>query len=253
MALSTRHSAVVLAALLVAAYCASSTAAAKSTATVDVKLPTDNKDSNTDQAAADPPAEADPGAPQDLQTADDSTKPCGCSACQNKRQPGAGIGSRVQWPRSSLFSDLDALLFDRPFLASAWSDVPRKLGLDSFFREDSGGSLTNVGIRTLASDEEKTVLGVRLPGVPRENLQVSVDAEGLLTVEGGYTEAEAEATKPAEGKAEDDVRHQFQFFAQRQLPFGVDASRVSAEYKDGLLRVTVPNSSKHDVTRVSIA
>jgi HSP20 family molecular chaperone IbpA len=191
------------------------------------------------------------------------TDGCECNGCrrssssESRRSSPGGINDVLHWmmnpsvrhPRA-LFSDFDALL-DAPFRSWPALGFLDTAGFDS---SPSAPISSNVAVRTLSSDDDSTVLGVRLPGVPRENLKVSVDAEGLLTVEGGYSETTTRHSDDdkKDSAGEEETRHQFHFFAQRQLPFGVDASRVSADYKDGLLRVTVPKPQKDSVTRVSI-
>lgn len=105
--------------------------------------------------------------------------------------------------------------------------------------------VSQVTLRPVASDDSSVVFAANLAGVPKENVNITIDSEGLLTVEASQKEELSEGGRR--------VAHEYSYFAQRQLPFGVDASRVKSDYKDGMLRITVPKPSKDDVTRVAIA
>lgn len=109
----------------------------------------------------------------------------------------------------------------------------------------------SAALRPVASDDESVTYAVKLAGVPRENVAVSVDSEGLLVVEASYKDEPA-APADAEGK-QAKPSEQFTYFAQRQLPFGVDAAEVKAEYKDGLLKVRVPQPTKGTSHKVTLS
>ena len=108
--------------------------------------------------------------------------------------------------------------------------------------DEAGRRLVDsVSLRAIANDEKAAVFAVKLAGVPRENVTVSVDSEGLLMVDAKYNE-----------KAPNGAEHEYSYVAQRQLPFGVNADDVSAEYKDGLLKITVPKPVGERITKVAI-
>ena len=75
-----------------------------------------------------------------------------------------------------------------------------------------------------------------LPGVPRENVKLTAK-QGVLTIEG-----------EAPGRGDGDATHSWSerphgsFQRKFTLPEGVDIAKVSAEHKDGVLRVTLPKS-----------
>jgi HSP20 family protein len=81
-------------------------------------------------------------------------------------------------------------------------------------------------------------IAVELPGVPHENVDVSLH-DGLLTVSGEKTEERSE-----EGKT--------YFFSERRygkfqrsfrLPEDVEAGDITADFKDGVLVVRIPKRS----------
>ena len=86
-----------------------------------------------------------------------------------------------------------------------------------------------------------------LPGVPRENIAVRFHG-GRLTVEGkrnlGLTTGESEGEPkptPPEGCTLRE-RREGTFYRSFELPDTVDASRIRAEARDGLLTVVLPKA-----------
>ena len=154
--------------------------------------------------------------------------------------------SRSFWAPSAINS-----MFMGPAARRSGQYLPRAAFGDMF--SDVGSRLTramgesrrlmvdSVSLRAIANDEKAVVFAVKLAGVPRENVTISVDSEGLLMVDAKYNE-----------KTLDGAEHEYSYVAQRQLPFGVNADGVSAEYKDGLLKITVPKPVGERVTKVNI-
>ena len=73
-----------------------------------------------------------------------------------------------------------------------------------------------------------------MPGVPSENIEVTVDAESILTVKG----------ERKWDKGEGDVLCCKGFYGEFdrsiQLPEGIDPEHTEANYKDGVLELKVP-------------
>ena len=86
-----------------------------------------------------------------------------------------------------------------------------------------------------------------LPGVPRENVKVTAK-QGVLTIEGERAE-----------KSDEDASHAWSerptgtFHRRFTLPEGVDVAKVSAEHKDGVLRVTLPKSEVAKPREIEVA
>jgi HSP20 family protein len=81
----------------------------------------------------------------------------------------------------------------------------------------------------------KTVVRVDLPGVKREDIEVTIDGD-LLTIQ-GHREEEKEVKEESYYCAE---RATGQFSRTISLPEGVAAEAVEASYKDGTLEVVIP-------------
>jgi HSP20 family protein len=96
-----------------------------------------------------------------------------------------------------------------------------------------GGWVPPVDIYETA--DQALVIKAELPEMKREAISVTVE-HGTLTISG-------ERALPAEVKREDyrRVERSYGKFSRRfTLPPSVDASKVAAEYKDGVLNVRLP-------------
>ena len=85
--------------------------------------------------------------------------------------------------------------------------------------------------------EKEYVIKADLPEVKKEDVKVEFD-DGVLTVEG-----ERKQEKEETGKKFHKVERAYGKFARRfALPTEVDATKVSAEFKEGVLNVHLPKS-----------
>ena len=83
-----------------------------------------------------------------------------------------------------------------------------------------------------------------LPGINRDALDVSLD-EGRLSVRGERTPAEVAGVRRAE-------RPHGRFARSFSLPDAVDRSRITADYKDGVLLLHLPKRAEEQPSRVKI-
>lgn len=95
-------------------------------------------------------------------------------------------------------------------------------------------------------NESSITLLADLPGVQREQLQVRVDGDNLVL------EATAATTGPADmelvyGEAQWPT-YRRQFTLSREL----DASRIEAQLRDGVLRLTIPKSEEAKPRRIAV-
>jgi HSP20 family protein len=83
--------------------------------------------------------------------------------------------------------------------------------------------------------DDKLVVKVDLPGMKKEDIQVSMD-DGDLVVRG-------ESKTESEVKDEDYYRLERvagQFYRRLTLPFEARAEKIEANFKDGVLEVRIP-------------
>jgi len=97
----------------------------------------------------------------------------------------------------------------------------------------------------LYQDNDNVVATVELPGMRKEDIDISLH-EGVLTIAGerqsSLGEADAERTERFSGKFRRSVT----------LPARIDAAKVSASYKDGILTVTLPKAEEAKPKKVEV-
>jgi HSP20 family protein len=120
--------------------------------------------------------------------------------------------------------------------------------LESFFGEspwrfDESMSAPAVEV---ADTQDTVVVKAQVPGVSKEQLQVTV-SEGMVTIKGERKE---------EKKEEKNYLHrEFRYGAFTRtvpLPAGVQAEKATAQLKDGMLEVTIPKSAETRVKEIPI-
>jgi len=97
------------------------------------------------------------------------------------------------------------------------------------------------------SDAEQAVVTAEMPGVRREDLDITVTND-VLSVRGSRA---PEALKEGERCVLHERGHG-SFARTVRLPFAVDSSKASARYIDGVLRITLPRSEAEKPRRVEI-
>jgi HSP20 family protein len=128
--------------------------------------------------------------------------------------------------------------------------------LDRFF-EGSLGELSRVPSQLLGvwnpavdlyEDKDNVIVKAELPGLKREDIEVSLH-DGALSVSG---------ERKTEEKVENaEVRRTERFVARFQrtitLPSAVKADKVNAQYKDGVLTVTLPKAEEAKPRQIQIS
>jgi HSP20 family protein len=121
----------------------------------------------------------------------------------------------LQTRMNRLFSDTPAGRTDEPFVFADWAPA----------------------VDIQETDKEYTVKA-DLPEVKKEDVKVELE-NGVLTIEG-----ERKQEKEEKGKRFHRVERQYgQFIRRFALPNEVDAAKVQAEFKDGVLNVKLPKSA----------
>ena len=99
----------------------------------------------------------------------------------------------------------------------------------------------------IVEDEKNYVIKAELPDMKREDVHVSVE-NGVLTITG-----ERKAEKEEKNRKYHRVERSYGSFARSfALPENVEAQKVSAAYKDGLLTVTVAKSEKAQPKQIEV-
>jgi HSP20 family protein len=100
----------------------------------------------------------------------------------------------------------------------------------------------------LSEDKDKIYIEALTPGVDPKSLNVTV-LQNRLTVSGEKS--------PIEGNVKAEAFHRNErasgkFMRTFDLPVEVDDGNVEAEYKDGLLRVTIPKAEKAKPKQITV-
>lgn len=92
--------------------------------------------------------------------------------------------------------------------------------------------------------EKEFTIAVDLPGIERAALEISLDNDKLV-IRGERAAEEGEGQRRTE-------RPHGRFLRRFGVPASVDQKGISAEYKDGVLRVTLPKRKEPKARRVEI-
>ncbi len=99
----------------------------------------------------------------------------------------------------------------------------------------------------LYQNNDNVVAVVEIPGMRKEDIDISLH-DGMLTITG-----ERQATASSESdNAERTERFTGKFRRSISLPTRVDASKVSASYKEGILTVTLPKAEEAKPKKVEV-
>lgn len=99
----------------------------------------------------------------------------------------------------------------------------------------------------LTESEDAYHVQVDLPGIDPKEIDLSFE-DGVLTLS-GERKSEHEDKKEGYYRLE---RSYGQFSRSLRLPNNVDADKVAADYKDGVLKITVPKAERSKAKRISI-
>lgn len=142
---------------------------------------------------------------------------------------------------------------------SVWSPFGRLTSLrdeiDRLFDLSCPGLVREAGIfggwapaLDLAQDKETVTVKVELPGMKKDEIEISLH-EGVLSISG--------ERKREEEKTEGETFRSERFFGRFQrsvaLPTAVDATKVKASYKDGVLTVTLPKAEEAKPKQIEVA
>ena len=93
---------------------------------------------------------------------------------------------------------------------------------------------------------DNVVAVVELPGMRKEDINISLH-DGMLTIAGERQSSSGEGES-----AERTERFSGKFRRSISLPTRVDASKVSATYKDGILTVTLPKAEEAKPKQIQV-
>jgi HSP20 family protein len=116
--------------------------------------------------------------------------------------------------------------------------------------QESCGTETSTGFSPradVAETDHGFEISVDLPGMKAEDVELEIE-DGVLTVS-GTRESEAEQEGRTYRRAE---RRHGPFRRSFSLGDEVDSNKVEAEYRDGVLRITVPKAERVRPKKINI-
>lgn len=106
--------------------------------------------------------------------------------------------------------------------------------LEDFFNNSFMAGFSSAMRTDVKENDSSYILEVEMPGFQKENIRIEC-SDGRMTISAEHTQQDEEK-KPSYIRQE---RHYGR--VSRSFSFeGIDEDQVSAEYKDGILRITVP-------------
>jgi HSP20 family protein len=143
--------------------------------------------------------------------------------------------SSVMWPSlnrwANLRDDLDTLL-ELPFLSGARRQAQLFNGWTPAL--------------DLYQNTDNVVAIVELPGMRKEDIEISLH-DGMLTIGGERKEETSEGQSATRTE-----RSTGKFRRSVTLPTRVDANKVNATYKDGLLTITLPKAEEAKPKQIQV-
>jgi HSP20 family protein len=138
--------------------------------------------------------------------------------------------------------------------ADRWSNLGDEL--NSFFELPFWSSFGRAGqlftgwspALDLYQSNDNVIAVVELPGMRKGDIEISLH-DGTLTISG---ERRRESSSNGE-KAERTERYIGRFRRSIALPTSVDATKVSATYRDGILTVTLPKAEEVKPKQIQIS
>ena len=126
---------------------------------------------------------------------------------------------------------------------------------DNFFNTPvMAQTTTTAPAVNVKEDNKQYVMEVAVPGLKKEQVNMSIDKDGYLTLS-----IENKNEQKDENKKEHFLRREFSYTSYRQsyaLPDNVDADKIEANVADGVLKVVLPKvekkEEKEDVKHIEV-
>lgn len=135
-----------------------------------------------------------------------------------------------------------------PYLPGLGSfrDEMNKL-FEGFTRRGSAAGMGVVPPLDVSETEENILVKVEVPGIEPKDIDISISGD-TLTVKG-----EKKSEKEEKGKNYHFIERSYGSFSRSVgLPASVKFEQVKAEYKKGILEITLPKSEKSKIKKIPV-
>jgi len=141
----------------------------------------------------------------------------------------------AEWhPFDSLRNQVDRLFRD---FENGFLQTPFYRDIDNLFRRDAGFSVSPA--IDIAEKDKAFEVTAELPGLDAKDIDLQL-SDGVLTIKGEKTEEKEEKSKDRHVSE----RRYGSFRRSLQVPASVDADKIEASYRSGVLTVTLPKSTE---------
>ena len=138
----------------------------------------------------------------------------------------------------------------RSALGNIWGDLEAEMAR-AFGDGSRSGSLASSGMfrpdMNMVETENEFVLTLDLPGMALENISIEMKGDELLL--SGHREDKSESKDGKWHRVESSYE---KFFRTVRLGNGLVTDNIDAEYKDGVLTITVPKAEEVKPRRIEI-
>lgn len=151
---------------------------------------------------------------------------------------------------------MNTLMKWNPFRTTRWDPLRELAEMERFFgrtpRTANGGEdpvalAAWEPLTDITEDEKEYLVKVELPEVKKEEVKVTVE-EGVLRISG-----ERKLEKEEKNKKMHRVERSYGSFLRAfTLPEGADGEKVTAEFKDGMLKVHLPKTEQAKAKAVAV-
>ena len=149
----------------------------------------------------------------------------------------------AEWrPFDTLRNQVDRLFRD---FENGFLQTPFYRDIDNLFRRDAGFSVSPA--IDIAEKDKAFEVTAELPGLDAKDIDLQL-SDGVLTIKGEKTEEKEERSKDRYVSE----RRYGSFRRSLQVPASVDADKIEASYKSGVLTVTLPKSAEAQKTQKTI-
>lgn len=136
--------------------------------------------------------------------------------------------------RHGLVGDFDRNPFDRLF---------EDFGLPALFSEET----RFVPVFDVSETENELIVKAEVPGMDQKDIDISL-SRGMLTIKGEKKQEKEDKTEHYHTVE----RHYGSFSRTMRLPSEVEADKVDATYKDGVLKITLPKSETSKARKIEV-
>jgi HSP20 family protein len=143
-----------------------------------------------------------------------------------------------------------SLMRQRPMVAN-WGLMDLRDEIEKMFHDFGAGGETGEGFWTpsvdISEEPDKLIMAAELPGVDKKDVKISLH-ENVLTIEG----QKSRQTEEQKDKYYRCERSYGRFSRSFTLPTHVVADKIDANYKDGILTVTLPKVEEAQPRQIQI-